>query len=80
MYVISLDHYLDAKGAIAIEKGPGRKIADFATAAVRLVRRQLRFVSLMGARITRPLGNWGGGTRAMRGRTYGAPESRPSLS
>jgi hypothetical protein len=34
MYVISLDHYLDAKGAIAIEKGPGRKIADFATAAV----------------------------------------------
>jgi hypothetical protein len=34
MYVISLDHYLDAKGAIAIETGPGRKIADFATAAV----------------------------------------------
>ena len=34
MYVISLDHYLDAKGAIAIDKGPGRKIADFATAAV----------------------------------------------
>jgi hypothetical protein len=34
MYVISLDHYLDAKGAIAIERGPGRKLADFATAAV----------------------------------------------
>jgi hypothetical protein len=33
MYVISLDHYLAAKGAIAIDKGPGRKIADFATAA-----------------------------------------------
>jgi hypothetical protein len=42
MYVISLDHYLDAKGAIAIEKGPGRKIADFATAAVRLVVREER--------------------------------------
>lgn len=34
MYVISLDHYLDAKGAIAIERGPSRKLADFATAAV----------------------------------------------
>lgn len=34
MYVISLDHYLDAKGAIAIERGPGRKMADFVTAAV----------------------------------------------
>lgn len=34
MYVISLDHYLDDKGAIAIDRGPARKIADFATAAV----------------------------------------------
>lgn len=34
MYVISLDHYLDAKGAIAIERGPARKMADFVTAAV----------------------------------------------
>lgn len=34
MYVISLDHYLDAKGTIAVDKGPGRKIAEFATAAV----------------------------------------------
>ncbi len=34
MYVISLDHYLDSKGAIAIERGPGRKMADFATAVV----------------------------------------------
>lgn len=34
MYVISLDHYLNGKGAIAITRGPGRKMADFATAAV----------------------------------------------
>ncbi len=34
MYVISLNHYLDAKGAIAVERGPGRKIAEFATSAV----------------------------------------------
>ncbi len=34
MYVISLDHYLDEKGAIALEEGTGRKIADLATEAV----------------------------------------------
>ena len=34
MHVISLDHYLDDKGTIAIGRGPARKIADFATAAV----------------------------------------------
>lgn len=34
MYVISLDHYLDDNGAIAIDRGPARKIADFATAVV----------------------------------------------
>jgi len=34
MYVISLDHYLNDKGAIAIERGPARKMADFATSAV----------------------------------------------
>ncbi len=34
MYVISLDHFLDDKGAVAIERGPARKVADFATAAV----------------------------------------------
>lgn len=34
MYAISLGHYLDAKGAIAIERGPGRKMADFVTATV----------------------------------------------
>lgn len=34
MYVISLDHYLNDKGAIAIKRGPARKLADFATSAV----------------------------------------------
>lgn len=34
MYVISLDHFLDSRGAIAVEPGPARKLADFATAAV----------------------------------------------
>lgn len=34
MYVISLNHYLDAKGAIAIERGFGRKMSDFAKASV----------------------------------------------
>ena len=34
MYVISLDHYLDERGAIAITQGPGRKIAEFAASAV----------------------------------------------
>ena len=34
MYVISLDHFLDAKGLIAVERGPARKLADFATAAI----------------------------------------------
>ncbi len=33
MYVIDLTHYLDAKGAIAPERGPARKMADFLTAA-----------------------------------------------
>lgn len=33
-YVISLDHFLDERGAIAIDPGPARAIADFATAAV----------------------------------------------
>jgi len=33
-YVISLDHYLNDKGAIALEQGPGRVIAEFACAVV----------------------------------------------
>jgi hypothetical protein len=42
MYVISLNHYLDAKGAIAVERGPARKIGDFATAAVAYASNQNR--------------------------------------
>lgn len=34
MYIISLDHYLDGKGTIAIARGPARRVADFATSAV----------------------------------------------
>jgi len=34
VYVIDLTHYLDAKGAIAPERGPARKMADFLTAVV----------------------------------------------
>ena len=34
MYVIDLTHYLDSKGAIAPERGPARKMADFPTAVV----------------------------------------------
>jgi hypothetical protein len=34
MYVIDLVHYLDAKGAIAPERGPARKMADFLAAVV----------------------------------------------
>jgi hypothetical protein len=34
MYVINLTHYLDAKGAIAPERGPARKMEDFLTAVV----------------------------------------------
>ena len=34
MYVIDLTHYLDTKGAIAPERGPARKMADFLTAVV----------------------------------------------
>jgi len=34
MYVISLDHYLDARGTIANARGSGRKMAVFATAVV----------------------------------------------
>ncbi len=34
MYVIDLAHYLDSKGAIAPERGPARKMADFLTAVV----------------------------------------------
>ncbi len=40
MYVISLDHYLDDKGTIAIRRGPARKIANFATAAVSYASNQ----------------------------------------
>ena len=29
MYVIDLTHFLDARGAIAPERGPARKFADF---------------------------------------------------
>jgi hypothetical protein len=29
MYVIDLTHFLDEKGAIAPERGPARKLADF---------------------------------------------------
>jgi len=32
MYVIDLTQYLDSKGAIAPERGPARKMADFLTA------------------------------------------------
>lgn len=34
VYVIDLNHYLDAKGAIAPERGPARKVADFLTTVV----------------------------------------------
>lgn len=34
MYVIDLAHYLDSKGAVAPERGPARKMADFLTAVV----------------------------------------------
>lgn len=34
MYVIDLTHYLDHKGAIAPERGPARRFADFITAVV----------------------------------------------
>jgi hypothetical protein len=34
MYVIDLTHFLDARGAIAPERGPARKFADFLTAVV----------------------------------------------
>jgi hypothetical protein len=34
MYVMDLTHFLDAKGAIAPERGPARKMADFLTAVV----------------------------------------------
>jgi hypothetical protein len=34
MYVIDLNHFLDARGAIAPEKGPARKMADFLAAVV----------------------------------------------
>ncbi len=33
-YVIALTHFLDARGAIAPERGPARKFADFLTAVV----------------------------------------------
>lgn len=33
-YIISLDHYLDEKGSIALEIRPTRKIAAFATKVV----------------------------------------------
>jgi hypothetical protein len=34
MYVIDLNHILDDRGAIAPEKGPARKMADFLAAVV----------------------------------------------
>ena len=34
LYVIDLTHYLDPRGAIAPERGPARKFADFLTAVV----------------------------------------------
>jgi hypothetical protein len=34
VYVIDLTHYLDPKGAIAPERGPARKFADFVTAVI----------------------------------------------
>ena len=34
LHVIDLTHYLDPKGAIAPERGPARKFADFVTAVV----------------------------------------------
>ncbi len=34
MYVIDLTHYLDPRGAIAPDRGPARKFADFLTAVV----------------------------------------------
>ena len=34
MYVIDLTHYLDERGAIAPQRGPARKFADFVTAVV----------------------------------------------
>ena len=34
LYVIDLAHYLDPRGAIAPERGPARKFADFVTGVV----------------------------------------------
>jgi len=34
LYVIDLTHYLDSRSAIAPERGPARKFADFVTAVV----------------------------------------------
>lgn len=34
VYIIDLTHFLDPKGAIAPERGPARKLADFVTAVV----------------------------------------------
>jgi hypothetical protein len=34
MYVIDLTHDLDARGAIAPERGPARRLSDFLTAVV----------------------------------------------
>lgn len=34
MYIVDLTHFLNAKGAIGPESGPGRKMADFLTAVV----------------------------------------------
>jgi hypothetical protein len=34
MYVIDLTHLLDAKGAIAPQQGPARKMAEFVTAVI----------------------------------------------
>jgi hypothetical protein len=34
MYVIDARHYLDDRGAIAPERGPARKMADFITSVI----------------------------------------------
>jgi hypothetical protein len=34
MYVIDARHYLDDRGAIAPERGPARKMADFVTSVI----------------------------------------------
>lgn len=48
MYVIDITHYLDAKGCIAPERGPARKMASFLSAVVAHASDFDRFDDLPG--------------------------------